>query len=186
MVQPMPETPSVAARSAARWAFRASILLICSLGAAPSYATWPPGFLKSISDKLDTEPPAQVVAELSASKNWDTLVAAIASGNTMAIAIVPRLAKGTDAGTSEDLTISLAEALPTKATGEVLLTLTPDRQSILSVDRVCSAPFIEDTARNQRTYKAAALKAVRAIYRTAPDLTLPGEFCIAELKKIRG
>ena len=173
-------------RSSVRRAIRTIFLLSCVSASSHVVATTPPGLAHDVDQKLATEPPAKVVAELVASGAWGRLMARIASGDTHAISLVRKLSRGTDAGTSEDITISLAEALP-KATGEVLLMLSPDRHDVvLSFDRVCSAPFIEDTARHQRLYKAAALKAVRATYRTDPDLILPGESCLAALKKIPG
>ena len=134
---------------------------------------------------LATLGPTRAVAKMTATGDWGRVIARISSGDIGAISLVRELVKGTDASTSEELTISLAEALP-KAPRNVLGVLTPDRNSILSYSRVCSAPFIEDTSRHQRVYKAAALRAVRRVFRSRdPDLVIPSGFCIAELKKVK-
>lgn len=153
--------------------------------AGEAAATEPPGFVHDMHQVLATQGPTRAVAEMRASGDWARVTALISSGDTGAISLVPELAKGTDAGSSEELTISLAEALP-NAPRNVLAVLTPDRNSMLSYSRVCSAPFIEDTSRHQREYKAAALKAVRRVFRSRdPDLVLASEFCIAELKRAK-
>ena len=122
---------------------------------------------------------------MTATGDWGRMITRISSGDISAISLVRELAKGTDAGTSEDLTISLAEALP-KAPRHVLGVLTPDGNSNLSSSRVCSAPFIEDTLKHQRVYKAAALRAVnRVVHSRDRDLALRSESCIAELKRIK-
>ena len=134
---------------------------------------------------LATRGPTGAVAKMTAAGEWGRVIARISSGDIGAISLVRELAKGTDASTSEELTISLAEALP-KAPRNVLGLLTPDRNSTLSYSRVCSAPFVEDTSRHQRLYKAAALKAVRRVLRSRdPHTVLPSELCIAELKKVK-
>jgi hypothetical protein len=52
----------------------------------------------------------------------------------------------------------------------------------LLVDRVCSAPFLEDTARHQHLYKAAALQAVSAV--ANPQLSTLKAACLDRLEKI--
>ncbi len=134
---------------------------------------------------LATLGPTRAVAKMTATGDWGRVIARISSGDIGAISLVRELVRGTDASTSEELTISLAEALP-KAPRNVLAVLTPDRNSILSYSRVCSAPFIEDTSRHQRAYKAAALRAVGRVFRSRdPDLVIPSGLCIAELKKVK-
>ena len=161
-------------------------LAMCGGLAGEAAATEPPGVVHDMRQVLATHGPARAVATMTATDDWGRLIARISSGDGGAIGLVRELAKGTDASTSEELTISLAEALP-KAPRDVLGVLTSDRDSILSYGRVCSAPFIEDTSRHQRLYKAAALKAVRRVFRSRdPGLVLASELCIVELKKVKG
>ncbi len=161
------------------------LLAMCGGLAREAAATERPGLVDDTRKALATRGPARAVAEMTANGDWGRVVARISSGDVAAIGLVRELAKGTDAGTSEELTISLAEALP-KAPRHVLAVLTPDRNSTLSYGRVCSAPFIEDSSRHQRAYKAAALRAVGRVSRSRdPDLVLASESCIGELKKIK-
>lgn len=161
------------------------VLAMCGGLAGEAAATERPVFVHSVRQVLATRGPTRAVAKMTATGDWGRVIARISSGNSGAISLVRDLAKGTDASTSEELTISLAEALP-KAPRSVLAVLTPERNSSLSYSRVCSAPFIEDTPRHQRVYKAAALRAVRRVFRSRePDLVLASELCIAELKKIK-
>lgn len=135
-----------------------------------------------IESALRNETPSRVVSRMWSSGHWDAFTGRISSGDRAAIALVPEVAKGTDAGASEDLGISLAEAL-VKAPDAVLpvLELAPNRT--LSVGFVCSAPFIEDSNAHQRAYKAKALKAV-TLARLNPSLVRQGQTCIEKLKQI--
>ena len=162
------------------------VLAMCSGLAGETAATESSRFVHDMRQVLATRGPSRGVGEMTATGDWGRVITRISSGDIGAISLVRELAKGTDASTSEELTISLAEALP-KAPRTVLGVLTPNRNSSLSYSRVCSAPFIEDTSRHQREYKAAALRAVGRVFRSrAPDLVLASESCIAELKKIKG
>ena len=160
------------------------VLAMCGGLAGEAAATEPRELAHDMHQLLAPGGPARTVAEMIATGDWGRLIARISSGDIGALSLVRELAKGTDASTSEELTISLAEALP-KAPRNVLRVLTPDRNSNLSYSRVCSAPFIEDTLRHQRVYKAAALGAVRRVRSRDPDLVLASELCIAELKRVK-
>ena len=143
------------------------------------------GFVHDMRQLLATRGPTRAIAKMTATGDWERVIARISSGDIGAISLVRELAKGTEASTSEELTISLAAALP-KAPSNVLELLTRDRDSMLSYRRVCSAPFVEDTSRHQRVYKAAALRAVGRVFRSRdPDLVLSSRSCIAELKKVQ-
>lgn len=160
-------------------------LVMCGGLSGEAVATEPAGFVHDMRQVLATRGPTRAVATMTATGDWGRLIASISSGDIGAISLVRELAQGTDASTSEELTISLAEALP-KAPRNVLGVVTPDRNSTLSYSRVCSAPFIEDSSRHQRLYKAAALRAVGRVVRSRdPDLLLARKSCLAELKKIK-
>lgn len=160
------------------------VLAMCGL-AREAASTEHPRFVHDMHQLLVARGATRAVAEMTATGDWGRVIARISSGDIGAISLVRDLAKGTDASTSEELTISLAEALP-KAPRDVLAVLTPDPSSILSYGRVCSAPFIEDTSEHQRAYKAAALKALRSAFRSRdPDVVRAGEHCVAELKKVK-
>ena len=162
------------------------VVAICGVFAGEAFATEREEAVHHARHVLATQGPTRAVAEMTANGNWRRFIDLISSGDVGAISLVRELAKGTDASSSEELTITLAEALP-KAPRDVLGVLTPDQNSPLSYSRVCSAPFIEDTARHRRAYKAAALRAVRRVFRRRdPDLVQASGFCISELRKIKG
>ncbi len=122
-----------------------------------------------------------VVDQLLKTKAWWQVTRNIGAGKTDWIALAPDLAEETDAVTSETLGISLAKALP-KSPAAVLkvIKLGGDAHPLL-VDRVCSAPFLEDTARHQRLYKAAALHAVSAV--ANPRLSTVKAACLDRLER---
>ena len=107
---------------------------------------------------------------------------AISRGDGALIALAPAIAPGTDGGTAEDLTISLAQGLPKNPRAVLrVLDLPPD--VILGTQRVCMAPFIEPSKSHMRAYKARALKAVRLAYRD-PEVRQVAEKCLAELHRV--
>jgi hypothetical protein len=124
-----------------------------------------------------------VVDRLWKTGAWWQVTEKIGAGKLDWIAVAPDLAEGTDAATSETLGMSLAEALP-KSPGAVLavVQLNGDASPLL-VSKVCSAPFLEDTARHQHVYKAAALHAVSAV--ADPQLSNVNAACLEQLEKIR-
>ena len=124
-----------------------------------------------------------VVERLVASDGWDEVSDRIASGRTEWVTLAPKLADGTDAGPSEDLGIDLAFALPQNPT--VVLRSINDKPwregGIIGVERVCGAPFIEDT--EPKGYLPEAIAAVQRV--SDPALTNKKAACLAELHKIR-
>ena len=115
------------------------------------------------------------VAELVTTHHWDEVLAAIDAGRADWIDLAPSLEVGTDGARSEELTISLATALP-KNPDAVLAVVNPDGGSVLGFSRVCGMPFIENTA-DTRSYRAHALAAL-ARAADAPER----DACIAALK----
>jgi len=122
------------------------------------------------------------VQALSADGRWDAILDRIGAGDTAWIALAPRLAPGADAGTSEGLGIALATALPAQPAA-VLAVLTTAGPPSLSPARVCSAPFIEDTAAHQHAYKAQALSALVKVTNAKLQTSLGA--CRAQLARIK-
>ncbi len=124
-----------------------------------------------------------VVDRLVASNEWDEVSDRIASGRTEWVTLAPKLADGTDAGSSEELGIDLALALPKNPT--VVLRSINDKPwregGIIGVERVCGAPFIEDT--EPRGYVADAVVAVGRV----SGVTVAGKkaACLRVLGKVR-
>jgi hypothetical protein len=123
-----------------------------------------------------------VVDQLFKTETWWQVTGYIGAGKPDWIALAPDLAEGTDAATSETLSISLSEALP-KSPDEVLTVLELGGDaSPLFVGKVCSAPFLEDTSSHQHLYKAAALHALSAV--ADPRLSNLKAACVDQLAKI--
>ena len=123
-----------------------------------------------------------VVDRLSASREWWSLSKRVAAGEPSYIALAPALADGTDAGTSESLKISLAAALPKTPAAVLKVIDTTDRSPVLSLNEVCSSPFVEDEPIHRRTYKRITLKALAHV--GDPKLQAVARACAAELRKV--
>jgi hypothetical protein len=103
--------------------------------------------------------PTATVQGLWRDGRWSVVEDRIAAGQADWIALAPMLAQGTDAGTAEGLSISLAQALPRNPRAVLaVVRLEPGR--VLSLQRVCAAPFIEETAEHHAIYTRAAFKAL--------------------------
>jgi len=124
-----------------------------------------------------------VVDRLFKTEAWWQVTRNIGAGKAEWIALAPDLAEGTDAATSETLGISLAEALPKSPHAVLAVLELGGDASPLVVGKVCSAPFLEDTARHQLRYKAKALHAVSAV--ADAHLSTVKTACLDELAKIR-
>lgn len=138
--------------------------------------------VSSVQAQLVKDGPLATVRALDADGRWDAILDRIGVGDPRWIALAPGLAPGADAGTAEGLGIALATGLP-RAPAAVLAVLSPQGPGSLAPDRVCSAPFIEDTAAHQHSYKAQALAAVATV--TAPGLATMASACKAQLLKVR-
>ena len=104
------------------------------------------------------------------------------SGNADWIALAPLLAPGSDAGSAEDLGISLAFSLPKNPRG-VLAALDPANGHIIGANRVCGLPFVEDTVPDLPAYRLKAIRAVREVKDT--KLTSARTACLAALAAAR-
>ncbi len=109
---------------------------------------------------------------------WDWVMDRMGDGNGGWIALAPKLAPGSDAGSAEDLGISLAFALP-KNPRAVLAVLDPEDDMLLGANRVCGIPFIEDTVKDIPAYRRGAIRAVEAV--AVPELRTAKAACLAAL-----
>jgi len=100
----------------------------------------------------------------------------IASGNGRWLALVLRLASGTDAGTAESLPIAIAEALPKNPIG--VLQLIKRDASWLSA---CGYPMIEPTRKETRAYFRMAIPTVQSVH--GAGLEVVKRLCLSELLK---
>lgn len=101
------------------------------------------------------------------------------NGEAEWLPLVPKLASVADGANAEGLTISMAFALPKNPRG--VLSLITEKDGVLGVGRVCSMPFIEDTA--PEGYRSKALAALGKV----ADLTLRQvkSLCLHALKRSR-
>ena len=93
--------------------------------------------------------------------------------------LVPTLAAAADGANAEGLTVSLAFALPKNPKG--VLSLLTEKDGVLGVGRVCSMPFIEDTA--PAGYQRKAVVVVRKV--TEPSLRRMRTLCLQALKQAK-
>jgi hypothetical protein len=115
-------------------------------------------------------------ADTSMFGDYEGVLDGVASGDPRWLALVPKLAPGTDAGTAESLRIAVARALPKNAAG-VLSLISHDQ----SWRDACSYPMIEPTPKETHAYFSAAVPAVRAVM--SPRLHRARALCLAELSK---
>lgn len=155
--------------------FTLALVLTCSV--APAIAAQ--SNVSVLAKQLDDKGAKATVSGMSESE-WDNVLTRIDSGNTAWVALVPKLAEGTDGGNSEDLGIGLAYALP-KNPKAVLKAIDPDNGPVLGVGRVCSAPFIEDTVKDIPAYIRRAKAALNSVH--DPALQTVKDACLAELAK---
>lgn len=131
-----------------------------------------------ISQSIHAYGARQTVRLLDQRNQFDAVLDRIATGNAAWVAIAPALAKGTDAGNSEGLTVALAKALP-KNPRSVLAVL--DNGPVTNAQAVCGLPFIEPTPQEARDYLARAIPAVTTV---APSPRVPQRnACLDALKR---
>jgi hypothetical protein len=128
---------------------------------------------KRTVDKLSNAPPNDTQREFG---DFDEVLDGIASGNGLWLALVPRLAPGTDAGTAESLPIVIAEALPKNPVG--VLRLIKQHTSWLDA---CGYPMIEPTRKEMRAYFRATIPAVKSV--NEPGLQAVKGLCLSRLLK---
>jgi hypothetical protein len=165
------------------WAVPVTASLALALNAPPLAAQIPSA--AALSAEIDTKGAKEVVNRLNSSpaaangrNDWDRVTNQIWIGRSAYIRLARRLAQGTDAGTSEDLGISLAHALPLAPVAVLRVTDLGDR-STLGVSRICGVPFIEGTIKGLPAYIRAAQASVGRV--AAPELQEVKGACLKEL-----
>jgi hypothetical protein len=139
----------------------------------------------SLSAEINAKGAKEVVSRLNNAQpgadgqnEWNRVTHEMWLGLAAYIELAPKLVPGTDAGTSEDLGICLAHALPL-APITVLRAIDPKDGPALGVSRVCSAPFIEDSVKDVPAYIRAAQQKVSAV--TASELQPVKAACLKHL-----
>jgi hypothetical protein len=99
-------------------------------------------------------------------RQWEALLQKIETGDPRWLAVARELADGTDAGTSEDLQVVLARALP-KNPADVLRLA--DTQSFLSINDLCAAPFIEPEPAYLKRYLRETRRSLRILHDAAVE-----------------
>lgn len=122
---------------------------------------------EQISQSIHAHGARQTVRSLDQRNQFNAVLDRIATGNAAWVAIAPSLARGTDAGNSEGLTVALAKALP-KNPRPVLAVLNDG--PVTDAKAVCGLPFIEPTRQEADDYLARAIPAVTAV---APSSRVP-------------
>lgn len=107
---------------------------------------------------------------------WATVARGIARGEPAWLAIAPRLAGGTDAGTSDEFAMAVQDALVANAPGALRLI-----SGIPMGTGACAENSFETPAAQSRAYYAAAIASVGAV--TEPALATIRDACLAELRR---
>jgi len=121
--------------------------------------------------------PQATVSALFDQQRWDYVAGRIGDGGAVWVALAVKLAPGTDAGTAEELPISLAFALPRDAPA----VLAAIQSGEFAAEDVCGAPFIEGTVRDVPAYLRKATAAVTAV--KDPALAATRAACLQTLAK---
>ena len=158
----------------------AALALLFALGAGDA-AAGSPLTPAGIAAEIDAHGADAVVALLSKTNDYDRVLGHIDTGDVAWVALAPKLAPGTDAGTAEALPIALAFALPRNAPA-VLAVLDPG-SSILGPESVCGVPFIEGTVKDIPGYVRRAKAAVAKV--SDPKLQASKTACLAALSQAR-
>lgn len=122
-----------------------------------------------------------VVDRLAKSGEWEIVIDQIKAGSAAWIKLVPALADGTDAGTSEELLNGLVYALP-KAPKSVLAVVDMSgRSGARSLQDVCNASFYEGDPTNPAQYRIVAIRNVSR--ENEPSLYRARHACLLQLQK---
>ncbi len=160
----------------------AATLAALLAAASPGFAAPAPN-PAAVRDSIRREGAKATIADLAKADQWDAVSDRMDSGNADWIALAPLLAPGSDAGSAEDLGISLAFSLP-KNPRAVLAALDPaNGHIIIGGDRVCGLPFVEDTVPDLPAYRLKAMRAVREVKDTR--LAAARTACLAALAAAR-
>jgi hypothetical protein len=116
--------------------------------------------------RLDYVGSKRTVDELWDQNRWGSVVDQISTGQADWVALAPRLATGTDAGTSETLGIALALALP-RNPAAVLAALDLQGGPVLGPSIVCGVPLIDESPRFVANYRRRARAALNKVQSAA-------------------
>jgi hypothetical protein len=145
-----------------------------------SVASTPPALTpRAVKDDTKRIGAKAVVNKLYSSDRWQVVLKNIESGDATWLNVVGDLAEGTDAGTSEDLQVSLATALPKNPRGVLKVTGAKD---FLSVDDICGAPFIEPEHTFLLRYLADARRSLGRL--KDPEVEGKRVECLAQIDKV--
>jgi hypothetical protein len=132
-----------------------------------------------VTAMLRSQTPQQTVNALygtGENSRWDTVASGIARGDPAWLALAPQIARGTDAGTSDDFGMAAQDALTTNPAGTLRL-LTQVEMGV----GACSENGFEVSAEQARAYFQTATAAVESV--TDPALQQIKTQCLAELRK---
>ncbi|MET3135289.1 hypothetical protein AAKU55_005597 [Oxalobacteraceae bacterium GrIS 1.11] len=132
--------------------FLFATVLYASTSARESLELTPQAITKNI-EKNGAKATVGALSSGTHGHQWEAVLRKIKTGDARWLAVAGVLAEGTDAGTAEDLQVSLAVALPKNPGGVLLLA---DTKSFLSLENICGAPFIEPTHAYIKRYLAEA------------------------------
>jgi hypothetical protein len=169
--------------SRAFWAVSAIAALAFHISAASAAAPVPSA--AALNAEIDAKGAKEVVNRLNRAhpdsngqNDWSRVTDQMWMGRAAYIKLAPKLAPGTDAGSSEDLGISLAHALPLAPITVLRATDLKDGPT-LGVSRVCGVPFIENTVKDIAGYIHAAQLALGKV--ATPELQAVKAACLTQL-----
>jgi hypothetical protein len=159
------------------------LLLVCDAGVAAAAGSALTA--AEISAEIDASGAKAVVNRLTkghvdamGQNDWSRTMDEIWNGRLAFIALAPKLARGTEAGTAEDLTVALARALPV-APAAVLRVIDRRDGPVLGVSRVCGVPFTTPASKDVSGYLRTAQSAVGDV--DTPRLQRIKAACLHEL-----
>jgi hypothetical protein len=152
-----------------------ALLPASALAAGPVFARRPT--TQQIDTAITRYGAHDTVNALFDQDRWDYVADEIGKGSSAWVGLAVRLAPGADAGTAEELPISLAFALPINPSA-VLMAV---KSGAFDVGDVCGAPFIEGTVASVPAYIHKATVAVSRV--TDPALAATKTSCLATLAK---
>ncbi|MET3135412.1 hypothetical protein AAKU55_005722 [Oxalobacteraceae bacterium GrIS 1.11] len=154
-----------------------STILCMSAFASETLALTPQAITKYIREHGAKETVRNLYKD-NDSRRWDFVIHKMESGDSDWLSIAKIIAEGTDAGTSEDLIVTLAIALPKNPRRVLQLIGTT---SFLSYETVCNAPFIEPTSVYLRNY----LRKTRQVLKNLKDTTVEEQRvkCLSQIEK---
>lgn len=147
-----------------------------------SQATAYPLTPENVSSDFSRRAPTAVISDLYKSGRYEKILGFIGKGREQWILLAPILTNGTDAGTAETLTISLAEALPLNPKA-VLSVIKAGEGDPLNVNEVCSAPFIEPSKKMLSAYFKLTIPSVSGVVN--PELSEMKAACLKSLVKAK-